>query len=118
MTTTLRDAIARLHSTLDALAQALTSGDANAVLAAEVPLGSAVTAVASMARRTQTDTDGLPDAIAGVRTAMDRCTTLGRTAEEFSRAFFPDAVYGRPGLHLVRAAAPLSGRAGTSRGVR
>lgn len=106
MTTTLRDAVARLQSALDSLAQALTSGDANAVLSAEVPLGSAASAVAAMARRPQPDTDGLAEAVAGVRAAMVRCATLGRTAREFSRAMFPDAVYGRPALQLVRPANP------------
>ena len=103
MTTTLRDALARLQSALDTLAQALTSGDANAVLSAEVPLGSAASALADLARRRpQPDTDGLTDAIAGIRNAVARCTALGRTAEEFSRAIFPDTVYGRPTLQLVR----------------
>lgn len=102
MTTTLRDALARLQSTLESLAHALTTGDANAVLAAEVPLGSATSAVAAIVRRAHPDTDGLADAIAGVRAAMARCTALGRTAQEFSRAIFPDTVYGRPTLQLVR----------------
>ena len=80
MTTTLRDALSRLQSALDALARALTSGDDAAVLAAEEPLGSAVTAVAQLARRRHTEADGLREAIDGVRAAMTRCAALGRTA--------------------------------------
>lgn len=109
MTTTLGDALARLQSALESLAQALTSGDANAVLSAEVPLGSAASTVAALARRPQPDTDGLAEAIAGVRNAMARCAALGRTAQEFSRAIFPDTVYGRPTLQLVRPATPPRG---------
>lgn len=110
MTTTLRDALARLQSALETLAHALTSGDANAVLSAEVPLGSAASAVAAMSRRPQLDTAGLAEAITGVRNAMTRCTALGRTAQEFSRTIFPDTVYGRPTLQLVRPMPP-GGRA-------
>jgi hypothetical protein len=101
MTTTLLEALERVREALDELARALASGDASAVLAAEEPVGSAVAALSAAKPATGNDKPGLSPAIHSVRAAMTRCEALGRTADDFLRAVFPQPAYGRRGLQLV-----------------
>jgi hypothetical protein len=103
MTTSLLDGVTRLQAALDSLARALAAGDGQAVLAAEEPIASAVTALASFPSPAAQSVPGLPSAIAAVRAAVHRCQVLGEAASQFSQAVLGEATYGRRGLQLVRA---------------
>jgi hypothetical protein len=106
MTMTLLDAIDRVREALDELASALASGEPANVLAAEEPLGSAVSALAQAAPpANDVERAAVPRALHTVKTALKRCETLGRTADDFVRAVFPDPAYGRRGLQLVSSRA-------------
>jgi hypothetical protein len=108
MTTSLLEAIQQVEEALTCLADALVRGSAEDVLQAEGPLGAAVTQVTRV-RDSGIGVDDAPAvrrAMSGVRAAVVRCETLGRSAEQYRRAVFPDAEYGRRGLPHASAARP------------
>lgn len=93
------DPLDRLLVALGGLARGLESGSPDAVLEAEAPLASAVSAL------TSADLDAVaarPDAraaIANVRLAMERCRTLGEAAADVSRVLAPSG-YSAAGRRL------------------
>jgi hypothetical protein len=105
MTTTLLENLTRLQAALDHLARALTSGDAEAVLGAEEPLASAVSALGLIRRRDveSSDRDQVRRAIAALTASLRRCESLGRTVQAIGLAMAPDLSYGPRGLRLVGA---------------
>jgi hypothetical protein len=92
------DALTRLTVALEGLASALESGDPDQVLAAEAPLGTAVSALrgvelGSLARR-----DDARAAILQARLALARCRTLGHAAGRLTAIVTANG-YGPSGHH-------------------
>jgi hypothetical protein len=102
MTTTLLDTLRSLQASLDELAGSLQAVDAGAVLRAEEPLATAVSAVSHIRR---TDVDGadpqqIREAITVLRATLRRCQALGETAEALGQTVTPQLAYGRGGRRV------------------
>ena len=95
MKTTLLDALIDVQSALEGLARALTTGNSDAVLAAEEPLASAVATLVTRPTPAAADIPHLVQAINGVRSAVLRCEALGQSAGDFVRAVLPEPAYAR-----------------------
>jgi hypothetical protein len=99
--TTAADAVAQLHQALEALARALGSRDADAVLAAEAPLAVAAAALAG-ARPVQSDDRlRLRQALLDAGVLIQRCRALGDSIVGVARASGPPAPYTRTGLRVI-----------------
>jgi hypothetical protein len=94
----------RVNSALDGLASALESGDPDAVLAAEVPLATAVTALASLpAMIGATSSPELALALLNTRLAVSRCLALGRSSSDLLAVVTSTPGYGPAGRVHRRA---------------
>jgi hypothetical protein len=105
------DALTRVQLALAQMADALASGEADAVLAAEAPLADAAHQLAALAR-TPTFTDGLTPAalrraVLETRAGLGRCERLGGSMAAVAATVFPQIVYG-PGPRMGRATAPVA----------
>ena len=105
------DALTRVQLALAHVADALASGEADAVLAAEAPLADAAHQLASLAR-TPNPSDGvttaaLRRAVLETRVALGRCERLGGSMAAVTATAFPQLVYG-PGPRMGRATAPVA----------
>lgn len=92
------DVLTRLTLALEGLAAALESGNADAVLAAEAPLGTAVSALKLVP---PAEVIGHADArtrILNTRLALARCRTLGHAASRLT-AIVTSTGYGPSGRH-------------------
>jgi hypothetical protein len=105
--TNLSDTLADLARALDRLADALTSGSPDAVLAAEEPVRSAVTRLAAFGQHgvALPEARGVRSQMHAVQAATVRCERLGRAARDYVRATFGDPAYGRAGRPATLAAA-------------
>lgn len=106
MTTTLLEQLTHLQAALDELAVALRAADADAVLSAEEPLASAISALAPLrgADIQEADRFAVRRALTTLRLTLARCEALGSTADGLGRAMMPPVAYDRAGLR-----SPLSG---------
>ena len=98
MTQTVRDAVGRLHATLENLAAALEAGRPEGVLDAEPSLAEAVHRLTGLTHPGRLDQASLASLIA-VRVSIERCQSLGRCAGDFADAISP-AGYGSSGSRL------------------
>jgi hypothetical protein len=95
------DILLRLNAALDGLSSALESGDAGEVLAAEVPLA---TAVESLTRLDLSGTGPAPElalALLNTRLAVDRCNALGQTGSDLLAIISGQTSYGRGGRSVA-----------------
>jgi hypothetical protein len=100
------DALQQLRDVLDELARSLETGRADAVLAVETPLASAVHAMTMIERRdvTPDDRQRLAESVRAVRQSVARCVRLGRASGDLLRVVFPRAEYGRGGTRQADGA--------------
>jgi hypothetical protein len=99
-----------VRAALDNLGNALVSGRADAVLAAEAPLADAVGALTAADRASigPDDRARLRADMLETRLALSRCIHLGDAATQLVRSAFPDVVYGRSGQSSGRPGAGAS----------
>ena len=105
------DALARVQVALDDLADALASGRADAVLAAETPLAEATRQLAIL---TPSSEDGVTRAalrrrVLDTRASLARCHRLGSSMSAVASALFPQPVYG-PGPRAGRVTPTVAAR--------
>lgn len=74
------DALTRLTLALDGLASAMETGQPDAVLAAEAPLATAVSALRQADLRALAATPDARNTVLAVRLAVARCRTLGHAS--------------------------------------
>jgi hypothetical protein len=96
---TLLDAINKVHAALTGLANALETGDADRVLAAEQPLAEATTALETVDRARLTDEVHLRARLLEARLALERCRALGDASAEMLNVLHPNSGYERTGGH-------------------
>jgi hypothetical protein len=101
------DVLTRLTVALDGLAAAMESGDPDAVLAAEAPVGTAVSAlrlvpVAELARRSD-----VRSKVLDAKLALARCRTLGHAATRMT-AIVTSTGYGPSGRHQSQPVPPTT----------
>ena len=113
MTTTLLETLVQLQASLDQLGRSLRAVEPAAVVQAEEPLASAVSAMRRL-RRSDVESatpSEVRAAIVRVRMALTRCEALGDTAQALGRTMTPDASYGPHGRQSAKPPAlrvPLS----------
>ncbi len=99
--TTLAESLALLTSSLDALSEALASGQPDAVLSAEAPIAAALASVASaMHESSAVDRARVRALVREARIALLRCRALGQSAEQLAHALLAEPAYG-PGAHRL-----------------
>lgn len=81
-----RDVVARLRSSLDAVAAALATADTEALLSAEPHLASALAAVTRVRTVSPEAREDLQQEILKTQLVLDRCRQMGAAALEVSRA--------------------------------
>ena len=92
------EVLSRLTAALEGLASALASGDAEAVLAAEAPVGTAVSALRLAPLRAISQSPSARRAILDARLALARCRTLGHASSRLT-AIVTSNGYGPSGRH-------------------
>lgn len=109
---TVSDVLIRLTAALDNLARAMESGEPTAVLDAEAPLATAVSALRSVDLRTIRQHPNARAALLEVRLGVARCRTLGHaSAQLLSVLTSGDPVaggYGRSGRPLSAGRRPVA----------
>lgn len=105
-------ATARLTASLQAIAAALASPDAEALLAGEAALAGAIDEARAAASHPCADRDVLLEAVQQARAALTRCRSLGHTASDLVHTLLAlDADGHYDGLGgVVAAAAPRGAR--------
>ncbi len=98
------DVLHRVNSALEGLAAALESGDPDAVLAAEVPLATAVSGLSALPATIETTpSPELALALLNTRLAVTRCLTLGRSSADLLAVVASAPGYGPAGRSGRRA---------------
>ena len=101
-------AIRQLQTALDQLASALESGRPEAVLAAELPLASAVGDLSTVDKHVLASDPDAPVALLELRLSVARCRAMGRASADLGALLFGHAAYSPTGARPV-----LPGRAST-----
>lgn len=92
------DALTRLTAALDGLATAMETGDPDAVLAAEAPVGTAVSALRGASLGALAERPNVRQAILDARLVLARCRSLGLASSRFTAIVTSDG-YGPSGRH-------------------
>jgi hypothetical protein len=94
-------AVDRLRLATERLADALASGQPDAVLACELPLVDALRSLRSARGAvTAADRDEISRLTTGVRTAVARCQAMGETVTAILTAAIVPQAYGRRGVPM------------------
>ena len=99
--TNLPDALILVESALERLSAAMATGQADAVLAAEEPLGEAVRLLSACPKPAAEDRDRVRNGVRSVRIALAQCQRLGRTSAALEQLLTFGSVYGATGVHAA-----------------
>jgi hypothetical protein len=113
VTTTILDALGRLNASLDNLARALQTGEADEVLDAEAPLAEAVQQLSTLSRQRgapgaieeRIDAPPLREGVIAAHVSLLRCQSLGNCAVDLADAISRSG-YGWTGMR-VRSEIPV-----------
>lgn len=110
--TTLAESLTLLTSSLDALSEALASGQPDAVLSAEAPLAAALARVAAaMQESSPVDRARVRALVRDARIALLRCRALGQSAEQLARVLLAEPAYGPGALRQASSQHAFESRA-------